>query len=270
MKNLLRTDLAPIGDAAWRLLRETARTSLVGQLSSRRFVDVEGPHGWEFAAVNLGRLRLAEAKPVEHVRWGIREVQPLVEFRTEFALDLWELDNVERGALNPDLKALLEATHRAALFEEHAVYHGLKDAGIIGILGATVHPPLTCKGDPASLAETLEHAIVVIENCGIGGPFGLVVEAPVYERLMIGAVEGYPIRKRVEPLFAAGIRWSPAVQGAVVLSARGGDYVLSIGQDHAIGYQAHDAHTVTLYLTASFTFQVREPAAAVAIRIPSA
>ena len=55
---------------------------------------------------------------------------------------------------------------------------------------------------------------------------------------------------------------APAIRGAVVLSARGGDYELTIGQDFSIGYAHHEKHLVELYLTESFTFRVLEPAAA--------
>jgi uncharacterized linocin/CFP29 family protein len=36
-----------------------------------------------------------------------------------------------------------------------------------------------------------------------------------------------------------------------------------VGQDLAIGYAYHEKHSVELYLTESFTFQVLEPTAAV-------
>ena len=44
--------------------------------------------------------------------------------------------------------------------------------------------------------------------------------------------------------------WAPALkEGAVLLSTRGGDYELTVGQDLSIGYTAHDRTTVELYLT---------------------
>ena len=52
-----------------------------------------------------------------------------------------------------------------------------------------------------------------------------------------------------------------AIQGGVLLSVRGGDYELTVGQDLSIGYADHDRHTVELYLTESFTFRVLEPRA---------
>jgi uncharacterized linocin/CFP29 family protein len=61
--------------------------------------------------------------------------------------------------------------------------------------------------------------------------------------------------------------WAPALkEGAVLLSTRGGDYELTVGQDLSIGYASHDRTTVELYLTESFTFRVLEDKAAILLR----
>jgi uncharacterized linocin/CFP29 family protein len=60
--------------------------------------------------------------------------------------------------------------------------------------------------------------------------------------------------------------WTPGVDGAVVLSTRGGDFELVIGRDLSIGYSGHDATTVNLYLVESLTFRVLSPEAAVCLR----
>ena len=59
--------------------------------------------------------------------------------------------------------------------------------------------------------------------------------------------------------------WAPGVQGAVLLSERGGDFRLQVGQDLSIGYTGHDAETVQLYLEETLAFRVVEPDAAVAL-----
>jgi uncharacterized linocin/CFP29 family protein len=56
------------------------------------------------------------------------------------------------------------------------------------------------------------------------------------------------------------------VNGAVVLSLRGGDFVFESGQDLSIGYESHDSEEVRLYLEESFSFHVATPEAAVALK----
>ncbi|NLD78506.1 MAG: bacteriocin family protein, partial [Acidimicrobiales bacterium] len=60
--------------------------------------------------------------------------------------------------------------------------------------------------------------------------------------------------------------WAPAVDGAIVLSQRGGDAELTIGEDVSIAYKSHDADTVTLELQESATFVATTPEAAIAMR----
>ena len=59
--------------------------------------------------------------------------------------------------------------------------------------------------------------------------------------------------------------WTPGVDGAVVVSLRGGDFLFESGQDLSIGYDSHDADVVRLYLQESFSFRVATPEAAVAL-----
>jgi uncharacterized linocin/CFP29 family protein len=59
--------------------------------------------------------------------------------------------------------------------------------------------------------------------------------------------------------------WAPGVQGAVVVSQRGDDYLFESGEDLAIGYDRHDGDAIELYLLESFTFRVATPEAAVAL-----
>ena len=59
---------------------------------------------------------------------------------------------------------------------------------------------------------------------------------------------GYPIREYINRLVDGDIIWAPAIDGAFVLSTRGGDFDLQLGTDVSIGYLSHDIDTVQLYL----------------------
>ncbi len=50
------------------------------------------------------------------------------------------------------------------------------------------------------------------------------------------------------------IIWAPALDGALLVSTRGGDYELHLGQDLSIGYRSHDADRIQLYFQESLTF----------------
>ena len=65
------------------------------------------------------------------------------------------------------------------------------------------------------------------------------------------------------------IIWAPAVPGAVVMTTRGGDFELHIGQDASIGYLAHTDKAVRLYLQETLTFLLLTTEAAVALAPPA-
>lgn len=70
----------------------------------------------------------------------------------------------------------------------------------------------------------------------------------------------------VRRLLDGPVVWAPAIDGAIVLSLRKGDFELTIGQDLSIGYLDHDAGQVRLCLQESFTFRVLTAEAAVPLR----
>ena len=129
MNDLLRRQQAPIAPAAWLAIEAQARELLAANLSARKLIDVSGPHGWHHAAVDLGRLDPGAETAADGVMYGIRKVLPLVEIRVAFSLDLWQLDDVVRGARDPDLEPLIAAAGQLVAFEERAVYHGFDPAG---------------------------------------------------------------------------------------------------------------------------------------------
>ena len=265
MTDLLRRAMAPIADGAWQEIERQGTRVLGGNLSGRKVVDFLGPLGLECAAVNLGNLDTGSGEALDGVAWGLRKVLPLVELRVPFSLGIWELDDVARGAKNPDLGALTAAARKAARFEETAIYHGFGLAGIQGLLSGSPHAPVPLGPDRSSLVESVESGLLALQEAEIGGPFALVLGTEPYRWMMAGEPNAYPLRERIRALAAGGIHWSPVLRGGAVLSRRGGDFELTVGQDLAIGYKLHDAREVDLYFIESFTFRVLEPAAAVAL-----
>ena len=58
----------------------------------------------------------------------------------------------------------------------------------------------------------------------------------------------------INRLVNGDIIWAPAIDGAFVLTTRGGDFDLQLGTDVSIGYLSHDADSVQLYLQETLTF----------------
>jgi uncharacterized linocin/CFP29 family protein len=267
--DLMRQQLAPISDAAWDEINDEAKNVFALGLSGRRMADVSGPLGIDTAAVNLGRLEIPKKqgkdKQGNSLRYGVRRVLPLVEVRAPFELDIWELDNVDRGARDPDLDDLRRAAREVAKFEERAVYDGFPDASIDGLLGASEFEPIEVATEPGSLLDGVAKAVMRLRYADVEGPYALALGAALYQWLDSGSERGYPLRKRMLQTIEGPIIPAPYLHGGVVMSQRGGDAELTLGQDIAIGYESHDQRTVRLYFSESFTFRVLAPEAIVAL-----
>ncbi len=61
------------------------------------------------------------------------------------------------------------------------------------------------------------------------------------------------------------IIWAPALDGALLVSTRGGDYALHLSEDVAIGYPSHDEDSIELYLQESLAFRLLTAEASVVL-----
>ncbi len=265
MNHLLRSH-APISDTGWELLDREARERLAPALAVRKLVDFAGPRGWEHSATNLGRVRPLGSAPCEQVVGSQRRVLALIEVRADFDVSRAELSNAERGADDADLGPLDNAAHRIAMAENIAVFHGWQGA-ISGITEVSPHEQIQLADAADRYPQQIAGAVDRLLSSGIGGPYGLALGREHY-RLVVEAAEhgGYPLRDHLAKILDGPIVWAPGVNGAVILSLRGGDFVFECGQDLAIGYSAHDSDVVALYLEESFSFHVATPEAAVALK----
>jgi len=265
MNHLLR-DIAPVTDRAWEELEEEARDHLTVHLAARKLVDFSGPHGWERSATNLGRTDALAPAPVEGVDARRRRVLPLVETRAWFSLSRADLELVDKGAVDIDLDPLDDAARRIAVAENTAVFNGWPDAGITGIAQASPHDAIPLTDDMNACPDQVAAAVEMLMSGGIEGPYGLALAPDVYKRVVESTERGgYLLFDHLRKITGGPLVWAPGVDGALVVSLRGGDFLFESGEDLAIGYQAHDADAVQLYLVESFSFRVATPEAAVAL-----
>lgn len=125
-----------------------------------------------------------------------------------------------------DLPTVVSAAEEAAHAEDTAIFNGFKTGGVEGIIPSSPHPAIAIPDDYADYPS-----IVGVEHF-LDGPMVL----------------------------------APKVDGGVLLSHRGGDFQLSVGQDLSDGYAGRDKDTVHLYLTESFAFRALDRAAAVYLK----
>lgn len=263
MNHLMR-ELAPVSDVAWRQIEEEAERSLKHVLAARRLVDFTGPLGWTHSSVDLGRVKDVNAGNLAPAEVAQRQVLAILELRVPFSMARSELAAADRGATDLDLDPVIEASRSAALAEDGVVFAGFEPAGIAGMGTASPHEPVSIGDDYGRYPEHVAAAVAALRGADIAGPYAIALG----DRCFKGVTEttehgGYPVFEHVREILGGPIVWAPAVDGAIVMSRRGGDYELTIGEDFALGYSASDAGSVSLYIEETLAFRVITPEAAV-------
>jgi uncharacterized linocin/CFP29 family protein len=262
MNDLLR-EHAPISSEAWKEIDDEARRTLKVLLAARRLVDFNGPLGWKKSSIAIGRTEKLSPPLQEGVSSKLRRVLPLVELRIPFEISRDELDSIGRGARDADLDPVRNAARAAAIAEDRAVFQGYAAAGITGIFEASTAQKLTIPEKFEDYPDIVAEATHRLRSAGVGGPYGIALGPRCYTGLTRSTDRGYPVIDHVRELLDGPIIWAPAADGAVVVSLRGGDFELSVGQDFSVGYLDHTSTSVLLYLQETMTFRVLAPEAAV-------
>ena len=264
--NNLHRELAPVSEAAWADLESEARRTFTEHVACRRAVDVLGPVGLTLAAVGTGHVTDL-APPAPGVQARQREVARVVELRVPFTVSRAAVDDVARGAKDADWQPVKDAARTLAFAEDRAVIDGLAASGVIGIRSAASGPARSLPADPREYPTAVAQGLTALRLAGVAGPYRLLLSADAYTAVAETADHGYPVREHVARVLGqdSEIIWAPAIEGALLLSARGGDFELHLGQDVSIGYLSHDASAVELYFEESLTFLVQTPEAAVSL-----
>jgi len=269
--NNLHRELAPVSEAAWASIEAEARRTFEQHVAGRRVVDVHGPDGPALASVGTGHL--AEIEPPGGDAAGItawlRSSQQLVQLRVPFTVSRLEVDNVERGAQDSDWEPVKDAARQIAFAEDGAVFEGYAAAGIDGIRQGSSNHPVALPADVKEYPTAIAQALSQLRVAGVDGPYSAVLSAEAYTAVSETSDHGYPLIEHIKRLLTGEIIWAPAISGAFVLTTRGGDFSLHLGEDLAIGYLSHTDTEVRLYLEETLTFLMLTSEAAVGCTPPA-
>lgn len=261
--NNLHRELAPISDAAWAQIEEETTRTLKRYLAGRRVVDVRSPGGIALPGVATGHL-VPITPPAKGIIANQREVKALVELTVAFELSRQAIDDVERGSEDSDWQPAKDAAKTLAFAEDRTIFDDYRAANIQGIREATSNPSHSLPDDVRDYPDAVAQALTQLRLVGVNGPYSVVLGANEYTKLAETRDHGYPVLDHVKRIVDGDPIWAPAIDGAFVLTTRGGDFELAIGQDASIGYLGHTDTIVRLYLQETFTFRVLMSEASVA------
>lgn len=263
--NNLHRELAPVSQEAWEDIEQEVARTFKRNLGARRVVDLKGPHGSKFSSVGTGHLNKLKVGDSGLV---VRQHQviPVIELRVPFTLSREEIDGVERGSSDSDWQPAKDAAQKLAYAEDHAVFEGYAATGMQGLRSGSSNPVLTLPEKVDAYPDVIAEALKQLRLVGVEGPYVIVMGAEAFTRLSEGSDDGYPTLKHINRLMENEVVWAPAIEGAFVLSMRGGDFELSLGRDLSIGYQSHTDQVVNLYLEETMAFRLLTSEAMVSIK----
>ena len=175
------------------------------------------------------------------------------------------IDDVERGANDSDWQPVKDAAKKIAFAEDAAIFDGYDAGNIEGIRQGTSNPVVTLPADVRNYPDAIAACADPAAPRRRQRPLSVLLGADAYTAVNEGLDYGYPVLQHLQRLVETEIVWAPAIAGAFVLTTRGGDFELHLGQDFSIGYLSHTEEAVRLYLQETFTFLFLTSEAAVAL-----
>ena len=120
----------------------------------------------------------------------------------------------------------------------------------------------------SAVPPAVARALTTLQRAGVEGPYAVAMGTPCYTRVVEGTDDGYPVLKHLRLVLDGGLPiHAPALDGAVVVSLRGGDFELVVGEDLALGYAGRNETGVTFFIEETMLFRVNGPEAAVVLDV---
>ena len=180
------------------------------------------------AAVNTGELTIRTDGGLG-VPWGVRGVVPLIEIRVPFELPLMAARQrfARRGARSSSGGQCCGEGRDKLKIPRSSM--GSRLPGLRASSQYARIRRLRSRNDFADYPSIVWTAAETLRRAGINGPYALALGPACYAGLAQAAEDGYPIRERVEHFLDGPMVRARAIDGALLLSHRGGDYRLSVG-----------------------------------------
>jgi len=264
----LRRNAAPLSEKAWKEIDETAGAMFKQTIVARRIADFDGPRGWNHVAAQLGTFKPAKGpRSCGKVRLSIPDVLLLTELRADFQLPWADIDIFERVGPTLESKAIEDAARETALAEDALIFFGGSTSSGLLKHSDTPRVALSDWSIPGRVVTDLLAAVQKLDTLGVKGPYEAVLSSQHYYSYLRQTGEGgvYPAAKQLG-IVIEKVHHSPVIDGAVLLSTRGGDFLITVGGDFTIGYRWHDETAVHLFCVETIAAQLLTPEAVCLIR----
>jgi len=256
----LRRNAAPLSERVWHALDEATAQAARHVMAARRIATFDGPRGWDHTATRLGTMTPCQTRE-GRAAVCVPEVVLLSEVRVDFSLPWSSIEVFERGAPVLDTAPADSAAREGALAEDRIAFYG--DPVGNGFLTSRESPRVKAQdwSRPGQLVADLLRAVETLDALGIPGPYEAVLPIARYYAYLQADDSGYPAARQLKDVLAAVHRSTVITRAGAVFSTRGGDFVLTVGGDLAVGYRLHDRDAVHLFCVETLAPQTVTPEA---------
>jgi uncharacterized linocin/CFP29 family protein len=264
----LRRNAPSLSDKVWKAIDQISASMFKQTVVARRIADFEGPKGWSYVATQLGTFRPIGGKQASgKVRLSVPEVMLLTELRAEFSLPWSAIEIFDRVGPPLESEPIEEAAREIALAEDRLVFFG--NSSNPGLLSSHESPRVALSdwSLPGRVLTDLLSAVERLDETGIKGPYEAVLSPAHYYSYLRQTGEGgsYPAAKQLG-IVIEKVYSSPVIDGAVLFSTRGSDFLIAVGGDLTVGYRAHDDKSIHLFCVETISAQLLTPKAVCIIR----
>lgn len=232
----LDRESAPFGPEVWAKIDEAVVGAAKSQMSARRLLEIEGPHGLQLRTL---------AGPDEDIETDggatvcLSPTIPVPTIRQSFTLPMRAVAAYETDQVMFNLRSVAEAAIAVAHREDEIILNGLPDHGLPGLLNTegVATMGLDEWTEPGRGFENIMQAVNVLDDRGLHGPYSLALAPPLYNALF----RLYPGGNRTEYeqlslLITGGIVKADAIPGGVLLAVGKQYSSIVLGQDLMTAY----------------------------------
>jgi uncharacterized linocin/CFP29 family protein len=222
----------------------------------------DGPRGWDYFAAPLGTMTTCRTSDGK-AGVCVPDLALLAEIRAEFGVSWTTIDAFERGSPSLDTGSAETAAREVALAEDRVALFG--DPVGAGFLSSKDSARVTLRdwGNAEHVLGDMLRAVETLDKLGVPGPYeALLAPGRYFAYLRASEEGGYPTARHLKEAVAAVHRCAVMTDGGALFATRGGDFVLTVGGDLAIGYRSHDRDAVHLFCVETVAPQTLNPQAA--------
>lgn len=266
--DILWRESARLSPRVWQALDEAVNKAARHVMAARRVAIFDGPKGWDYFAAPLGTMSSCRTQG-SRASVCIPEVALLAEIRAEFPLPWAAVEAYDRGGPTLDTVPAEAAAREVALAEDRLALFG-EPVGT-GFLGSKESPRVRLEDwtRPEAVLTDLLRAVETLDKIGIPGPYEAVLAPGRYYAYLRAAEDGgYPIARHLKDVLAAVHRSQVVPDGGGLFATRGGDFVLTVGGDLAVGYRSHDQEALHLFCVETVAPQTLTPQAVCLLEAP--